>query len=141
MQIEALQQTADKPKKVVYSKKKKPGPKGKDDDDRSSTQAVTPEVQSPAVQTEELPASEPPSAAASPKVDVKDDWDAESDHEKPAPPATADDVKSDWDVSSSDEEKESKPPAGHPKAAAKPKAHGNIHLVDYSCVFLLTNCL
>lgn len=126
VKIEGLQQGADvaKGKKPSYAtRKKKPGMSGKDDDDRSSTQALTPEVQSPAVRTEELPASEPPSVVSSPKVDVKDDWDAESEPEKPATPAPADDVKSDWDASSSDEEdKKPKPSEKVPKSESEIKS-------------------
>ncbi|OCB84360.1 hypothetical protein A7U60_g8344 [Sanghuangporus baumii] len=133
VQIEGLAR-GEKSKRPVYgNRKKKAGPKGKDDDDRSSTQALTPEVQSPVVKTEDLPSSEPPSAAASPKVEVKDDWGAESEPEKPETPATADGIKSDWDASSSDEEskpestKATKSPrrAAQPEPAVQSKANAN----------------
>ncbi|KAL5527046.1 hypothetical protein ACEPAG_5837 [Sanghuangporus baumii] len=133
VQIEGLSKSEKQKRPVYGNRKKKPGPKGRDDDDRSSTQALTPEVQSPVVKTEDLPTSEPPSAAASPKVDVRDDWDAESEHEKPETPAAADGVKSDWDASSSDEESKSEPTkaakapkrAAQPESAVQPKAKTN----------------
>ena len=149
VQIEGLAQ-AEKGKRPVYgNKKKKPGLKSKDDDDRSSTQALTPETRSPVVKTEDLPTSEPPSAAASPKVEVKDDWDAESGPQvepKPeelATPEKTDGVKSDWDASSSDEESKPRPPkdaakstkpAAKSEPATQPKAKGIVVISSYTDV-------
>lgn len=114
--IEGLKQSqADKPKKVVYgNRKKKPGPQ-KDTDGSSVTNVSTPESMSPVVKTDVLPATEQPEtpqSTASPVIDVKDDWDAESEEEKPVEQTPAEDVKSDWDASSEDE------------AAPKPAAGG-----------------
>lgn len=104
VQIEGLQNRATIAKKPVYGKK----PKTKDE---TSTQASTPEVQSPAVVTEELPSvardvartASPTSAISN---DVKDSWDAESEEEEAQPksPSHSHDVKCDWDAPSSDEE-------------------------------------
>ena len=91
-------------KKPVYGKKKS---KAKDE---TSTQASTPDVQSPAVSVHELPSpAAEPEAVASPTSaapdGIKESWDAESEAEgPPVTPSHAADVKSDWDATSSDEE-------------------------------------
>lgn len=127
MQIEGLTQqgsVADRPKKVVYGKKKKPVPGVKEaspaPDDKESVQASTPDVQSPAPVHPELP--DAPSPVTAPPESVKDEWDAESEDEKLAAEPAKADVKSDWDASSSDEEvKKPAPPKIASPSASKCK--------------------
>jgi hypothetical protein len=114
--IEGLQQqqaggSGGAPKKFSYgSKKKKAHQAG------TSTKESTP-ISTPSLTTKALspePEPEPPTPEEKP-TDVKDDWDAESEQEKPeTAPTPAADVKSDWDDSSEDEK-----PA--PKPTAQPK--------------------
>ena len=131
VQIEGLQQQAnggERPRKVVYGRKKKVGGGAKENpstlDDKSSA-PVTSAVQSPVSKTESLP---PPSPSPAPTDDVKDDWDAESDPDQVSPSVPAEDVKSDWDASSDDESNKLEPvkvpqtPA--PKVAEKPLSKG-----------------
>lgn len=105
---------------MVYGRKKKPVPGAKDAlDDKESVQASTPDVQSPALTVSELPDTAPSPVTATAEG-VKDEWDAESDNEKPTAEPEKADVKSDWDASSSDEEgKKPAPPKSAPPATAK----------------------
>lgn len=102
VQIQGLQnQNAGAPKKVVYDNRKKKGPAA------AVTKNNTP------TPTASRPITPPP---AEPEQDVKDEWDASSEEEKPAV-KNEEDVKSDWDADS-DEDKPA-PPAPATKSEAK----------------------
>ncbi|QRV72399.1 Elongation factor Tu GTP binding domain [Ceratobasidium sp. AG-Ba] len=123
VKIEGLQsgEGPSAPKKVVYgNRKKKPGQNQKD----TSTVAGSERAPSP-------PPVEPAPASPSP-AGVKDDWDASSADEAPAPAsvpevkATTPGVKDDWDATSEEEETPVKPVAkpepAKPVAATKAAA-------------------
>jgi len=101
--VEGLQQqqpggSGGAAKKFTYgSKKKKALQTG------TSTKESTP-ISTPSLATNALPPEPEPSPPTSEEkpADTKDDWDAESEEEKPEK-ASAADVKSDWDDSSEDE--------------------------------------
>ncbi|KAG8776312.1 hypothetical protein FRC12_000989 [Ceratobasidium sp. 428] len=116
VKIEGLQSGeagASAPKKVVYgNKKKKPGQNQKD----TSTVAGSERAPSPPPEPAPAPSTPTPASAG----DVKDDWDASSADEAPAPevkpPATT--VKDDWDATS--EEEEGSKPTAKPQEPTKP---------------------
>ncbi|KIY45157.1 P-loop containing nucleoside triphosphate hydrolase protein [Fistulina hepatica ATCC 64428] len=110
MQIEGLQGGAPT-KKPVYGNRKKKGPAR--DASKDSTPAVsavspTPKETSPA--PESRPVSPPPAV----DEDVKDDWEASSDEEKPAAPAPPPGVKDSWDAISDEEEEPKLPESAAP---------------------------
>ncbi|VDC01114.1 unnamed protein product [Peniophora sp. CBMAI 1063] len=114
--IEGLQQREPgaPAKKPVYDNKKKKGGKGPQQGTSatSSPAPSAPATPAPAPKKELSP--EPAPAPAPEKDDdVKDDWDASSEDEKPKA-----EVKSDWDASSDEEEE--KAPAEPPKKVAAP---------------------
>ena len=130
VQIEGLKQAGGPaPRRVTYGQRKRNQPSSSTkeasiaSDDFSRSQ--TPDIASPSVQTESLPS--PVEKAGSPvQEDVKSDWDADSDEDKPAAPAPAADVKSDWDASSDDEKPAPPPPKVLQKAPTPvPKANGS----------------
>jgi translation initiation factor 5B len=121
--IEGLQQqpaagSGTASKKFTYgSKKKKPLQTGTSTKDSTPIQtplltskALTPEPETSSQTLEEKP------------IEVKDDWDVESEEEKPEKtPAPAADVKSDWDASSEDE-KPTPEPVAQPKGIVSTSA-------------------
>lgn len=118
-----MQGQAAPSKKPIYGKKK---PKGKDE---TSTQASTPEVQSPAVSVQELPPLTPELGSVAPPTStapdgVKESWDAGSDAEEPpVTPAHVADVRSDWDATSSDEDDA---PSASPSTLKAPISQGKL---------------
>lgn len=121
VQIEGLQQQhagGQAPKKVVYGNRKKKGPTSVTDSgpatrETSPVREVRPTPSKPAT----VPAAAPPAVEAEKSDDVKSDWDASSDEEKPAA-----DVKDSWDASSDEEAAASKPPKAAPATNGATKA-------------------
>jgi hypothetical protein len=114
VKIEGLQSggaSAPVSKKVVYgNKKKKPAQNQKD----TSTMAGSDRAPSP-------PDSAPATPAPGPASGLKDDWDASSADEAPAPDIKpSDDVKDDWDATSEEEEAPAK--AAEPTKPASGKS-------------------
>lgn len=95
-------------KKFSYGSKKKRAPQT-GTSTKESTPISTPSLTTKALSPEPEPASPTPEEKP---ADIKDEWDAESEEEKPKKtPAHAADVKSDWDDSSEDEKPAPKPAA------------------------------
>lgn len=131
VQIEGLQQTGANgapPKKVVYGNRKKKAPAGVAAKESSIASESRPRTPEPELST--TPAPVPASPTEEVAGDVKDEWDASSEEEKP-PAKSAENVKDEWDASS---DEEVKAPTPAKKATVPPKG---CEVYSYSLKFIL----